>query len=206
MSARGGGGGRCVAGRGGGSIRPIRACFFLFFSEAPLSCRERVGGGGGGHQNRNIHTSIYNRQCHLPLIPSLPLTPPSATSPSCIICARNTAIPSSSRCPAMSIPTSTHPSSSSSSPPSFPRRPCSPSSPPRTPPPPPPPPSPRASSGRFPSSAFTPTIASVPSAKHSLALPLALGRRSVSATRGRKEVGVRASGRMGRWREREVWR
>lgn len=58
----------------------------------------------------------------------------------------------------------------------------------------------------FSTSARTPTIASVPSAKHIRALPLAEGRSEVSARRGRKDVGVRASGRMGGMREREVWR
>lgn len=51
-----------------------------------------------------------------------------------------------------------------------------------------------------------PTIASVPSLKQMRALPLVLGRMSVSATRGRNWVGARRSGRIGGWEEREEWR
>ncbi len=142
---------------------------------------------------------------------SLSLNCPSATSPSRIICARNTTMASSSRWPGMSTVTSIHLSSpvpfpfSPSPSPSLPTPPISSSSPL--------PLSPIWSYQRsfpttwtFSTSAFTPTIASVPSAKHSLALPFADGRRSVSATKGRKEVGERASGRIGGCREREVWR
>lgn len=55
-------------------------------------------------------------------------------------------------------------------------------------------------------SAFTPTMASVPSAKHILALPLVPGRMPVSATRGRNWAGERPSGRMGGVRESESCR
>ena len=58
----------------------------------------------------------------------------------------------------------------------------------------------------FSTSALTPTMASVPSAKHIRALPLVAGRMSVSATKGRNWVAVRPSGRTGGVRDNEVWR
>ncbi len=55
-------------------------------------------------------------------------------------------------------------------------------------------------------SALIPTRASLPSVRDTWAEPLQVGRRSVSARRGRKSVGERKSGRRdGVW-EREVWR
>lgn len=57
----------------------------------------------------------------------------------------------------------------------------------------------------FSTSAFTPTMACVPSAKPMRALPFVPGRISHSAVRGRNCVGERPSGRMGFWgSEREV--
>jgi hypothetical protein len=58
----------------------------------------------------------------------------------------------------------------------------------------------------FSTSALIPTMASVPSAKQIRALPLAEGRISVSATRGRNCVVVRPSGRTGGSCWREMWR
>ena len=55
----------------------------------------------------------------------------------------------------------------------------------------------------FSTSAFTPTMASVPSAKHIRALPFVPGRISVSAIRGRNWVGDRESGRRGGSSERD---
>ena len=55
-------------------------------------------------------------------------------------------------------------------------------------------------------SALTPTIPSVPSAKHSRALPFAKASRSVSPINGLKEVGERASGRMGGFSESELYK
>ena len=46
----------------------------------------------------------------------------------------------------------------------------------------------------------------MPSEKHTRALPLAEGRMSASATRGRNCVGERPSGRIGGEADREVWR
>lgn len=57
----------------------------------------------------------------------------------------------------------------------------------------------------FSTSAFTPTIACVPSAKPMRALPFVPGRMVVSAESGRNCVGERPSGRIGFWgRLREV--
>lgn len=55
-------------------------------------------------------------------------------------------------------------------------------------------------------SAFTPTTASVPSEKHTRALPFVPGRMAVSAVRGRNCVAERPSGLMGGVRLSEVWR
>lgn len=55
-------------------------------------------------------------------------------------------------------------------------------------------------------SALTPTMASVPSAKQMRALPLVPGRMSVSALRGRNWGAARPSGRRGGVSEREEWR
>ncbi len=55
-------------------------------------------------------------------------------------------------------------------------------------------------------SALTPTRASLPSARDTWADPLHVGRRSVSARRGRNSVGDRKSGRRGGVCVREVWR
>lgn len=58
----------------------------------------------------------------------------------------------------------------------------------------------------LPISALTPTMASVPSAKHMRALPFVLGRMPVSALRGRNWVAKRPSGRRGGVSESEAWR
>ncbi|KAH0498619.1 hypothetical protein TgHK011_005864 [Trichoderma gracile] len=49
-------------------------------------------------------------------------------------------------------------------------------------------------------------MASVPSARHTRALPLVPGRIPVSAVSGRNCFDVRPSGRIGGLRERELWR
>lgn len=59
----------------------------------------------------------------------------------------------------------------------------------------------------FSTSAFTPTMACVPSANPTRALPFVPGRMSVSAVSGRNWVGERPSGRMGLFgRASEVYR
>ena len=58
----------------------------------------------------------------------------------------------------------------------------------------------------FSTSAFTPTIASLPSLKLTWAEPLVSGSMPVSALKGRKSVAERESARIGGWEESDVWR
>lgn len=128
---------------------------------------------------------------------------PSATSASLNMDAKNTVVASSSLYPGISTAISSHsflaagsgPLEPPSSPVDF--------SPPsetilRS--------SDTGSTSVFSISALTPTIASVPSAKQTRALPLVPGSMPVSAVRGRNWVGLRPSGRIGVGRESEVWR
>ncbi len=151
-------------------------------------------------------TSIYKRQCHRLLITSLPFNPPAisfaaspfppATEPtrlSRIISLKNTGRASSSLNPGISIDICTHsPCPDTAAEPSSPSRFSA---------------SPRCARLRessvsaartvFSTSAFTPTIACVPSANPMRALPFVPGRIVVSAERGRNCVGERPSGRIG---------
>lgn len=159
---------------------------------------------------KNVLTSIYSRQCQRLLITSLPFSPPaisdasfafpvSATEPtsdSRIISDKNTGSASSSRKPGISIDICTHdpwpeaaadaedpsaPSRSVDAVRSFLESCCN------------------VSDARtvFSTSALTPTIAWVPSAKPMRALPFVPGRMSDSAVNGRNCVGERPSGRIG---------
>lgn len=199
---------RAPAGRGRGRRREVN-----------MKSEEKMGNIYIYIYERKVRTSINILQCHLLPKVNRDRSVPSASIPSRRICSKLTIALSSSPpppppppprvialCPAISTETSTQPSSPSTiiSPPSF-----------------------SFSSSSllfreeaaavvaaggegstlvFPTSARTPTIASVPSEKHIRALPLAEGMSEVSARRGRKDVGVRASGRMGGRRERELWR
>jgi hypothetical protein len=140
------------------------------------------------------HTSTYSFQWNRRLMYSLFLRSPLASNASVSMAERNTGSASSSRNPGISMLISTHEFSPASV--SFLSSSSISTSPPAT-----------VSSlsfspvvGRhcdFSTSAFTPTIASVPSAKHTRALPFAPGRISLSATKGRNWVGERPSGRIG---------
>lgn len=144
-----------------------------------------------------------------PAISPAPVAPPSATEPtndSRIISDKKTGSASSSRNPGISIDICTQdPCPDTAADPSCPSRSsatlislCW--------------DNPRASSVSaarvvFSTSALTPTMACVPSAKPMRALPFVPGRMLDSAVRGRNCVGERPSGRMGvLGREREVYR
>lgn len=146
-----------------------------------------------------MRTSRYSLQWNRLLIHNFFANSPSASRASLNSEARNTVAASSSRCPGISTAISSQSprafflSSAPSPPPRIAFRPSASSLL-------------AGASAVFSISALTPTMASVPSARQTRALPFVPGRMPVSAVSGRNCVGVRPSARMGGLRERELCR